>query len=194
MNNPTVHVIGAGLAGCEAAWQAANMGVKVILHEMKPNKMTPAHHQPLFGELVCSNSLRSEMPENAVGLLKAEMSALGSLIMEAAMKTRVPAGSALAVDRTAFASYITQKIKSHPFITVVAEECARPVDGEITVIATGPLTSEPMADYIQSLVGDKRLHFLTPPPPSWRLPPSICQRHSSPPATARVRRAISTAP
>ena len=159
MNNPTVHVIGAGLAGCEAAWQAANMGVKVILHEMKPSKMTPAHHQPLFGELVCSNSLRSEMPENAVGLLKAEMSALGSLIMEAAMKTRVPAGSALAVDRTAFASYITQKIKNHPLITVVAEECARPVDGEITVIATGPLTSEPMADYIQSLVGDKRLHF-----------------------------------
>ena len=159
MSDRSVHVIGAGLAGCEAAWQAANMGVKVVLHEMKPNKMTPAHHQPLFGELVCSNSLRSEMPENAVGLLKAEMSALGSLIMEAAMKTRVPAGSALAVDRTAFASYITEQIKNHPLITVVEEECAHPIDGEITVIATGPLTSDPMADYIQSLVGDKRLHF-----------------------------------
>ena len=159
MSDRSVHVIGAGLAGCEAAWQAANMGVKVVLHEMKPNKMTPAHHQPLFGELVCSNSLRSEMPENAVGLLKAEMSVLGSLIIEAAMKTRVPAGSALAVDRTAFASYITEQIKNHPLITVVEEECAHPIDGEITVIATGPLTSEPMADYIQSLVGDKRLHF-----------------------------------
>ena len=146
MSNPKIHVIGAGLAGCEAAWQAAELGVSVVLHEMKPQKRTPAHHSPLFAELCCSNSLRSEMPENAVGLLKAEMASFGSLIMEAATKTRVPAGSALAVDRDAFASYITEKIGSHPLITVVAEECSAPIEGEITVVATGPLTSDPMAD------------------------------------------------
>jgi methylenetetrahydrofolate--tRNA-(uracil-5-)-methyltransferase len=126
---------------------------------MKPQKATPAHHSPLFAELCCSNSLRSEMPENAVGLLKAEMLCFGSLIMEAAMATRVPAGSALAVDRDAFAGYITEKIKNHPLITVVEEECSAPIEGEITVIATGPLTSDAMADYIKTLVGDNRLHF-----------------------------------
>ncbi|MBQ7846788.1 MAG: methylenetetrahydrofolate--tRNA-(uracil(54)-C(5))-methyltransferase (FADH(2)-oxidizing) TrmFO [Clostridia bacterium] len=159
MSEQRIHVIGAGLAGCEAAWQAANMGVQVVLHEMKPQKKTPAHHSALFAELCCSNSLRSEMPENAVGLLKAEMQRLNSLIMEAAMATRVPAGSALAVDRDAFASYITEKISTHPGITVIAEECARPVEGEITIIATGPLTSQPMAEYIKELVGGEQLHF-----------------------------------
>ncbi|MBQ8236128.1 MAG: methylenetetrahydrofolate--tRNA-(uracil(54)-C(5))-methyltransferase (FADH(2)-oxidizing) TrmFO, partial [Clostridia bacterium] len=159
MSEQRIHVIGAGLAGCEAAWQAANMGVQVVLHEMKPQKKTPAHHSALFAELCCSNSLRSEMPENAVGLLKAEMQRLNSLIMEAAMATRVPAGSALAVDRDASASYITEKISTHPGITVIAEECARPVEGEITIIATGPLTSQPMAEYIKELVGGEQLHF-----------------------------------
>lgn len=159
MNNPKIHVIGAGLAGCEAAWQAAKLGVSVVLHEMKPLKKTPAHHSTHFAELCCSNSLRSEMPENAVGLLKAEMSALGSLIMEAAFATRVPAGSALAVDRDAFAAYITEKIRNHPLITVIEEECVTPIEGEITIVATGPLTSDPMADYIKNLVGDHQLHF-----------------------------------
>ncbi|MBQ9468519.1 MAG: methylenetetrahydrofolate--tRNA-(uracil(54)-C(5))-methyltransferase (FADH(2)-oxidizing) TrmFO [Clostridia bacterium] len=154
-----IHVIGAGLAGCEAAYAAAERGVRVILHEMKPEKRIPAHHTDLFAELCCSNSLRSEMPENAVGLLKSELRALGSLIMEAAYKTRVPAGSSLAVDRTAFASYITDRILAHPGITVVREECASPVEGEINVIATGPLTGGAMADCIGAMTGRKQLHF-----------------------------------
>lgn len=159
MSAPFIHVIGAGLAGCEATWQAANIGVKVLLHEMKPNKKTPAHHTDLFAELCCSNSLRSEMTENAVGLLKAEMTALGSLVMEAAQRTRVPAGSALAVDREKFALYITEKIKGHPNITVLEEELSCPPQEGITVIATGPLTSKPMAEYISELVGHRQLHF-----------------------------------
>ncbi len=159
MNAPYIHIIGAGLAGCEAAYAAANMGVRVFLHEMKPQKKTPAHHTDLFAELCCSNSLRSEIPENAVGLLKAEMTLLRSLVMEAAAQTRVPAGSALAVDRTAFSSYITEKIKSHPNITVLAEELSSPPEDGITVIATGPLTSPSMADYISSLIGRRQLHF-----------------------------------
>ena len=114
--------MGAGLAGCEAAWQAALRGVAVDLYEMKPHKYTPAHHAPTFAELVCSNSMRSADPANAVGLLKEELSLLGSLIMEAALHARVPAGSALAVDRVKFSEYITEKIKSHPLITVHEEE------------------------------------------------------------------------
>ncbi len=159
MNVPQIHVIGAGLAGCEAAWQAANQGVTVILHEMKPLKRTPAHHSDNFAELCCSNSFRSDDTGNAVGLLKSEMTELGSLIMEAARATQVPAGSALAVDRENFSAYVQKKIKSHPLITVVNEECSSVPNGEITVIATGPLTSEPMAKYIKSLIGGGELHF-----------------------------------
>ena len=117
-----INVIGAGLAGCEAAWQAAQRGVKVRLFEMKPQKYTPAHHNENFAELVCSNSLRSNAIFNAVGLLKEEMRRLGSLIIEAAYATEVPAGSALAVDREKFSKYITEKIKNHPNIEVVEGE------------------------------------------------------------------------
>ena len=117
-----INVYGAGLAGCEAAWQIAERGVKVRLYEMKPNKYTPAHHSEGFAELVCSNSLRSDSVTNAVGLLKEEMRRLGSLIMEAAEATKVPAGSALAVDRELFSRYITKKIKTHPLIEVIEGE------------------------------------------------------------------------
>ncbi len=158
-DKPTIKVIGAGLAGAEAAYQAARLGVNVLLYEMKPNKYTPAHHSPSFSELVCSNSLRSNDVTNAVGLLKEELRRLGSLIMEAADKTSVPAGSALAVNREEFSAYITEKIKSHPNITVISEEVTQiPSDG-ITVIATGPLTSFALAEKIKEITGGGELHF-----------------------------------
>ncbi len=155
-----VIVIGAGLAGSEAAWQLARRGIPVQLHEMKPHKMTPAHHSPDFGELVCSNSLRSDQLENAVGLLKEELRRSGSLIMECADATRVQAGGALAVDRTAFSAAITEKIKAHPLITVVeGEVTAIPEEGEV-IIATGPLTSDALSDAIARLFPDsKYLNF-----------------------------------
>ncbi len=156
--NTVVTVIGAGLAGCEAAWQAAKQGVNVRLFEMKPKKFTPAHHSETFAELVCSNSLRSDSVSNAVGLLKEELRRMGALVMEAADATRVPAGSALAVDRKLFSEYITNKITSNPNIEVVHEEIDK-VGDEITVIATGPLTSDPMADYIANELGCDGLHF-----------------------------------
>ncbi len=158
-NNITV--IGAGLAGCEAAWQAAERGVEVTLYEMKPNKYTPAHHSEKFAELVCSNSFRSNQLSNAVGLLKAELSAMNSLIMEAAYASEVPAGSALAVDREKFSDYITKKIKSHPLITVVEKEITDIsfYKDDIIVIATGPLTSESFSDSISKMVGGGELHF-----------------------------------
>lgn len=143
----TVTVIGAGLAGCEAAWQLAAKGIHVRLIEMKPQKMTPAHHSSDFAELVCSNSLRSDELANAVGLLKEELRQLGSLIMECADATRVAAGGALAVDREGFSSMITEKIKSHPNIEITSEEALLIPDGEV-VIATGPLTSDTMAEKI----------------------------------------------
>lgn len=155
----TIEIYGAGLAGCEAAWQAAQRGVKVRLYEMKPQKYTPAHHAPGFAELVCSNSLRSDSTANAVGLLKEEMRRMGSLIMEAADATRVPAGSALAVDRVLFSDYITEKIKQHPMIEVIGEEVSTVKPDTVTVIATGPLTSEPMADFIANGLGCEGLHF-----------------------------------
>ena len=154
-----ISILGAGLAGCEAAWQAAERGVKVKLYEMKPIKYTPAHHAPTFGELVCSNSLRSDAMSNAIGLLKAEMREMGSLIMQAADATRVPAGSALAVDRVLFSEYITEHVRNHPNIEVVECECDRLPDDGITVIATGPLTSDPMAEYIRNELGCNGLHF-----------------------------------
>lgn len=154
-----INVYGAGLAGCEAAWQAAQRGVKVRLFEMKPQKFTPAHHSERFCELVCSNSLRSDSPSNAVGLLKEEMRRMSSLIMEAADACRVPAGSALAVDRDRFSSYVTDKIRSHPLIECISAEVSSVPEGEITVIATGPLTSPAMADYISGELGCSGLHF-----------------------------------
>ncbi len=156
---PTISVYGAGLAGCEAAWQAAERGVHVRLYEMKPQKYTPAHHSEGFAELVCSNSLRSDCVTNAVGLLKEEMTRSGSLIMAAAHATRVPAGSALAVDRALFSQYITERIRNHPEIEVIEREMDSVAEGEITVIATGPLTSEPMARYISEELGCGNLHF-----------------------------------
>ena len=154
-----INIIGAGLAGCEAAYQAAQRGVKVTLYEMKPHKFTPAHHSHGFAELVCSNSLRSDELSNAIGVLKAELRALGSLIMEAADATRVPAGSALAVDRELFSKYITEKIKSHPNITVVEKEVCDIDPDEVTVIATGPLTSDSMAEFIREKLKLSGLHF-----------------------------------
>ena len=157
--NKIVNVYGAGLAGCEAAWQIAERGVKVRLYEMKPNKYTPAHHSKGFAELVCSNSLRSDSVINAVGLLKEEMRRIGSLIMTAAEATKVPAGSALAVDREFFSDFITEKIKNHPNIEIIEEEMTSIDPDEITVIATGPLTSDPMAEYIERELGCSGLHF-----------------------------------
>ncbi len=155
----TLKIYGAGLAGAEAAWQAAKRGVKVELYEMKPKKFTPAHHSEGFAELVCSNSLRSDSVTNAVGLLKEELRRMGSLIMEAADATRVPAGSALAVDRDLFSSYVTEKIRSHPLITVISEEMTE-VDSEgVTVVATGPLTSDALSRYISEELVGEGLHF-----------------------------------
>ena len=159
MNNKSVKVIGAGLAGCEAAYQITRLGVPVDLYEMKPNKYSPAHSNPNFAELVCSNSFRSNQLNNAVGLLKAELLKMGSLIMEAAYATEVPAGSALAVNRENFSEYITQKIKNNPLITVHSEEVVDLDDERITVVASGPLTSEKLAESISKLTGGNELHF-----------------------------------
>lgn len=160
VNVPRILVVGAGLAGCEAAWQAARLGVAVDLYEMKPHKYTPAHHHPGFAELVCSNSFRSNDVSNAVGLLKEELRTLNSLIMEAAYATEVPAGSALAVDREKFSAYITEKIKHEPLITVHEEEVTAIDDSMITVIASGPLTSDALAKEIMQLLGtDSQLYF-----------------------------------
>ena len=154
----TVTIIGGGLAGCEAAWQAASRGINVTLHEMKPEKFSPAHHLPGLAELVCSNSLRGESLENAVGLLKEELRLCGSLVMESAEATRVPAGGALAVDRQLFSDHVTQKIHSHPLITVKQGEVAVIPSEGIVVIASGPLTSDALAESLAGLTGD-RLYF-----------------------------------
>lgn len=154
-----INIYGAGLAGCEAAWQAAQRGVRVRLFEMKPKKFTPAHHSENFCELVCSNSLRSDRVTNAVGLLKEELHRMDSLIMRAAYATRVPAGSALAVDRKLFSEYVTDEIRKHPNIEIVEREVDGLEDGVVTVIATGPLTSDPMAEFIREGLGIKGLHF-----------------------------------
>ena len=155
-----IHVIGAGLAGCEAAHQIARRGIAVELYEMKPERYTPAHHYPGFAELVCSNSLRADRLENAVGLLKEEMRLLDSLIMEAADKTRVPAGGALAVDRTAFSDYITSKIKENPLIALHEGEITslNGMEG-IIIVASGPLTSDTLSEEIAKKIGEERLHF-----------------------------------
>ena len=154
----TVTVLGAGLAGSECAWQLARRGVRVRLVEMKPQKMTPAHHSPLFAELVCSNSLRSDELTNAVGLLKAEMRKMGSLIMASADENRVAAGGALAVDREGFSRYITEKLRNHPNVETVEAEATDIPQGEV-VIATGPLSSDAIAEKIAALCPDSDLHF-----------------------------------
>ncbi len=154
-----LRIIGAGLAGCEAAWQAAERGISVKLYEMKPKKHSPAHKSNDFAELVCSNSLRADGIFNAVGLLKEEMRRLNSLIMACADATRVPAGGALAVDREGFSALVTEKIKNHPNITIIEEEVTK-IDGEeFTIVAAGPLASEPIAEEIKHLTGVEGLHF-----------------------------------
>ena len=153
-----VTVLGAGLAGCECTWQLAKRGIEVRLFEMKPNKMTPAHSSEYFAELVCSNSLRSDELTNAVGLLKAEMRKMGSLIMESADSNRVAAGGALAVDREGFSRYITDKIKSCTNIELVSEEATDFPEGEL-VVATGPLTSDALAEKLEKLCNCTGLHF-----------------------------------
>ena len=155
-----VTVIGAGLAGSEAAWQLAQRGFHVILREMKPQKMSSAHHTSAFAELVCSNSLRGAGLENAVGLLKEELRRLGSIILEAADTTRVEAGGALAVDRHGFAEYVTRALREHPNITIEEGEVTELPEGEV-LVATGPLTSDGLADYLAKLTGGEEaaLHF-----------------------------------
>src|ERR671913_86283 len=157
-----IHVIGGGLAGSEAAWQAAGRDVDVVLHEMRPVRQTAVHKTGALAELVCSNSLRGDKLDNAVGLLKEEMRRLGSLVMRAAEASRVPAGAALAVDRERFSAAITNAILTHPRISVVREEVARlPQDGDMfpLVVATGPLTSEDLSREIAALVGADHLYF-----------------------------------
>ena len=153
-----VKVIGAGLAGCEAAWQLAQRGIPVELYEMKPRKMSPAHHSEDFAELVCSNSFRGDRLENAVGLLKEELRRCGSLIMSCAEATRVEAGGCLAVDRGGFAAMVTEKIRNHPNITVIDQEVTEVPEGPV-IVATGPLTSDAMSDAIGVYFGQDYLHF-----------------------------------
>ena len=153
-----VKVIGAGLAGSEAAWQLAQRGIQVELYEMKPHKKSPAHHTDTFAELVCSNSLRGDKLENAVGLLKEELRRMGSLIMQCADATRVEAGGCLAVDRQGFSDMVTEKIRNHPNITVISEEVTEVPEGPV-IIATGPLTSDALSDAIGKFFGTGYLHF-----------------------------------
>lgn len=155
-----VVVIGAGLAGSEAAWQIAQAGVRVRLYEMRPSVPSPAHSTPWFAELVCSNSLRAAAVENAVGLLKEEMRQLNSLILQQADAWRLPAGGALAVDREGFSRGITEAIRQHPLITVVEEEVKTlPVEAEVAVIASGPLTAPALSEEIQRFAGSESLYF-----------------------------------
>jgi len=158
MTRPEVNVIGAGLAGSEAAWQIAQRGVKVHLYEMKPIKRSEAHHMDDFAELVCSNSLRSNNLTNAVGVLKEELRILDSLILSAADASSVPAGGALAVDRDAFSKFITEKIKNHPLIEVHYEVVESPKPG-INVIASGPLTDTALAEYLKTTFNENSLYF-----------------------------------
>ena len=153
-----VKVIGAGLAGSEAAWQLAQRGLQVTLYEMKPHKKSPAHHSNDFAELVCSNSLRGDRLENAVGLLKEELRRMGSLILSCADATRVEAGGCLAVDREGFAALVTEKLRQHPNITVIPGEVTQVPEGPV-IVATGPLTSDAMSDAIGEYFGTQYLHF-----------------------------------
>lgn len=162
MTSDTLHIIGGGLAGCEAAWQAAQRGVSVVIHEMKPLKFSDAHKNENLAELVCSNSLRSDDSlHNAVGLLHQELRLANSLILSCADETKVPAGGALAVDRNAFAQLVTDKIKSHPLISVISEEITELPNADFgsVIIASGPLTSKPLAESILSRINNNALSF-----------------------------------
>ncbi|MBM6618456.1 FADH(2)-oxidizing methylenetetrahydrofolate--tRNA-(uracil(54)-C(5))-methyltransferase TrmFO [Bacillus suaedaesalsae] len=158
MSNQIINVIGAGLAGSEAAWQIAKRGIKVNLFEMRPVKQTPAHHTDKFAELVCSNSLRANTLTNAVGVLKEEMRILDSIIIKAADACSVPAGGALAVDRHEFAAHVTDAVKNHPNVTVMNEEVTE-IPGGPTIIATGPLTSPHLAEKLKTMTGEEYLYF-----------------------------------
>ncbi|USK35691.1 FADH(2)-oxidizing methylenetetrahydrofolate--tRNA-(uracil(54)-C(5))-methyltransferase TrmFO [Bacillus sp. F19] len=158
MNNKTVNVIGAGLAGSEAAWQLANRGVQVNLYEMRPVKQTPAHHTDKFAELVCSNSLRANGLTNAVGVLKEEMRMFDSVIIKSADDCAVPAGGALAVDRHEFAALVTDRVKGHPNVAVITDEVTEIPAGP-TIIATGPLTSKALSEQLKALTGEEYLYF-----------------------------------
>ncbi|QDX95009.1 FADH(2)-oxidizing methylenetetrahydrofolate--tRNA-(uracil(54)-C(5))-methyltransferase TrmFO [Brevibacterium sp. JNUCC-42] len=158
MTQPFVTVVGAGLAGSEAAWQIAQAGVSVKLYEMRPVKQTPAHHTDKFAELVCSNSLRANSLTNAVGVLKEEMRQFDSVIMKAADQCQVPAGGALAVDRHEFAEYVTEAVRNHPLIEVVNEEITEIPEG-IVIIASGPLTSPALSEQLKELTGEEYLYF-----------------------------------
>ena len=153
-----VTVIGAGLAGCEACWQLINRNIPVTLVEMRPTKMTPAHKSEKFAELVCSNSLRSNALNNAVGVMKEEMRRMNSLIMKVADETAVPAGSALAVDRESFSARITEIIKNHPLVEVLEAEGTEIPEGNV-IVATGPLTSDALSKHIQSLFNEDYFYF-----------------------------------
>ena len=152
-------VIGGGLAGTEAAYQIASRGLPVQLYEMRPQRQTPAHHTDLLGELVCSNSLKADTLASGHGLLKAELRQLGSLVLQAADASRVPAGAALAVDRSQFAQYLTTTIRNHPNITLVREEVVELPVGQIVIVATGPLTSPALTAYLQRRLGSQHLYF-----------------------------------
>ncbi len=158
MDKPAVHIVGAGLAGSECAYQLARRGIPVVLHEMRPKKMTPAHKGGQLAELVCSNSLRSDDPLHAAGLLKREMEAFGSLIIGAARHAAVPAGGALAVDRDIFADKVTATVRAHPLITMAWDEVTELPEGDV-VLATGPLTSDAMSKVLLGLLGDEYLYF-----------------------------------
>ncbi|GGB56695.1 FADH(2)-oxidizing methylenetetrahydrofolate--tRNA-(uracil(54)-C(5))-methyltransferase TrmFO [Fictibacillus barbaricus] len=158
MDHQHVNVIGAGLAGSEAAWQIASRGIKVKLYEMRPVRQTPAHHTEKFAELVCSNSLRANTLTNAVGVLKEEMRKLNSVIISSADDCAVPAGGALAVDRHEFAGLVTERVKNHPNVEVITEEVTEIPEGP-TIIATGPLTSDNLSKALNSLTGEEYLYF-----------------------------------
>lgn len=159
MSSTYINVIGAGLAGCEAAWQITKRGIKVRLFEMKPNKKSPAHHTDDFAELVCSNSLKAQRVSSAAGLLKEEMRCLDSLLLKCADKCSVPAGGALAVDRTLFAKMVTDEIRSNPLIDIISEEIVKIPENEVTVIATGPLTSDALCEDIVRKMGNSLSFF-----------------------------------
>lgn len=158
-DNNKVTVIGAGLAGSEAAWQIASRGVPVVLYEMRPVRMTPAHHTDKFAELVCTNSLRSNALTNAVGIIKEEMRMLDSLIIQSADRHAVPAGGALAVDRDGFSGAVTEALRNHPLIEVRNEEITSLNENEITVVATGPLTSPALSEKLREITGESYLYF-----------------------------------
>ena len=182
-----VTVVGAGLAGSECAWQLAERGIPVTLYEMRPERYTPAHHTPLFAELVCSNSLRSDELSNAVGLLKAEMRQMNSLVMRAADHNRVAAGGALAVDRTAFSREITEALEQHRNVTVIRKEVAEIPEGT-TVIASGPLSSDAITERITALCPEFDLHFYDAVAPIVTLESVDMENAYFPPVMIRVRR------